>query len=52
MRKIILAIDNRKIEDKIFNNIDNKNIELNILQYREAILEMLGKELYGDFKKN
>ena len=44
MRKIILAIDNRKIEDKIFNNIDNKNIELNILQYREAILEMLGKE--------
>ena len=44
MRKIILAINNRKIEDKIFNNIDNKNIELNILQYREAILEMLGKE--------
>ena len=40
MRKIILAINNRKIEDKIFNNIDNKNIELNILQYREAILEM------------
>ena len=44
MRKIILAINNKKIEDKIFNNIDNKNIELNILQYREAILEMLGKE--------
>ena len=44
MKKIILAINNRKIEDKIFNNIDNKNIELNILQYREAILEMLGKE--------
>ena len=44
MRKIILAINNRKIEDNIFNNIDNKNIELNILQYREAILEMLGKE--------
>ena len=39
-----MAINNRKIEDKIFNNIDNKNIELNILQYREAILEMLGKE--------
>ena len=44
MRKIILAINNRKIEDKIFNNIDNKNIELNILQYREAILEMLDTE--------
>ena len=44
MRKIVLAINNRKIEDKIFNNLDSKNIELNILQYREAILEMLGKE--------
>lgn len=44
MRKIVLAINNKKIEDKIFNNIDSKNIELDILQYREAILEMLGKE--------
>ena len=44
MRKIILAINNKKIEDKIFNNVDNKKIQLNILQYREAILEILGKE--------
>ena len=44
MIKIILAINNRKNENKIINNIDNKNIEINILQYREAILEVLEKE--------
>ena len=44
MRKVILAMDNKKIEDKILKNINDKSIEFNILQYREAILEILGKE--------
>ena len=44
MRKIILAMENKKIEDKILKNINDKSIEFNILQYREAILEILGKE--------
>lgn len=41
MKKIILAVDNKKIISKIKN--DNKNEIINNVQYREAILEIMEK---------
>ena len=42
MKKIILAIDNNKLEKKI-KEYSNIHIVCNNLQYREAILEVLEK---------
>lgn len=42
MKKIILAINNKKIIEKIKNK-NNKNIIFKFVQYREAILEILEK---------
>ena len=39
MKKIILAVNNKKIISKIKN--DNKNEIINNVQYREAILEIM-----------
>ena len=43
MKKIILAIDNKKILNKI-KEINNFNLIIKNVQYREAILEILKKE--------
>ena len=43
MKKIILAIDNKKISNKI-KEINNFNLIMKNVQYREAILEILKKE--------
>lgn len=43
MKKVILAIDNKKIIDKI-KEVNNLKVILKKVQYREAILEILKKE--------
>ena len=43
MKKIILAIDNKKLLNKI-KEINNVNLLIKNVQYREAILEILKKE--------
>ena len=48
MKKIVLATNNKKLEEKIKQN-DNIKIECNNLQYREAILEILEKNKKIDF---
>ena len=48
IRKIIIAINNKKLEDKIKEN-DNIRIVCNNLQYREAILEILEKNKNIDY---
>ena len=48
MKKIILAIENKKLEDKLKEN-NNIKIICNNLQYREAILEILDKNKNIDF---
>ncbi len=48
MKKIILAINNKKLEEKIKEN-DSIKIICNNLQYREAILEILEKNKNVDF---
>ena len=48
MKKIILAITNNKLEEKIREN-NNIKIICNNLQYREAILEILEKNKNIDF---
>lgn len=48
MKKIIVAIDNKKILNKI-EEINNLKIILKSVQYREAILEILKKEKNIDF---
>lgn len=48
MKKIVLATNNKKLEEKIKQN-DNIKIECSNLQYREAILEILEKNKKIDF---
>ena len=42
MKKIILAINNKNLIEKIKNK-NNKNVIFKFVQYREAILEILEK---------
>lgn len=48
MKKIIVAIDNKKILNKI-KKINNEKLILKNVEYREAILEILKKEKNIDF---
>ena len=48
MKKIILAINNKKLEEKIKES-NNIKIVCNNLQYREAILEILEENKNIDF---
>ena len=48
MKKIIVAIDNKKILNKI-KEINNLKLIIKNVQYREAILEILKKEKNIDF---
>ena len=48
MKKIIIAIDNKKILNKI-KEINNLKVILKSVQYREAILEILKREKNVDF---
>ena len=49
MKKIILAINNKKLEKMLLESNNKIEITFNKLQYREAILEMLEKNKNIDF---